>query len=49
MLGAEIIHILTIEAVIGRIKLESGWAIVDQSRGAVHTQFVDEAGNPELD
>ncbi|KAB5588211.1 Transposase family Tnp2 protein [Ceratobasidium theobromae] len=47
-LGTHIVHIMTIEAVIGRVKLDHGWAIIDRSREAVHTQFVNDDGN-ELD
>ncbi|KAG8737100.1 hypothetical protein FRC12_017271 [Ceratobasidium sp. 428] len=40
---ASIIHIDTINAVVGRVQLNRNtWAIVDQSRHGARTQFVDE-------
>ncbi|KAL5639602.1 hypothetical protein ACGC1H_006272 [Rhizoctonia solani] len=42
----DIIHIDTINAVVGRIKLDNrSWAIIDRSANGARTQFIDEAGN----
>ncbi|KAB5591318.1 hypothetical protein CTheo_5234 [Ceratobasidium theobromae] len=45
MLPSHIVHIQTIESVVGRIKQDSGWAIVDRSRSGARTEFVDENGD----
>jgi hypothetical protein len=46
----EIIHLGTVHAVVGRIKVggRNIWAIVDRSRGA-RTQFNNENGLPDAD
>ena len=44
-----IIHVNTIVAVVGRIRMGNTWAIVDQSQGNVHTQFVDDDRNVEFE
>ncbi|CAE6431615.1 unnamed protein product, partial [Rhizoctonia solani] len=42
----DIIHIDTINAVVGRMKVDNrNWAIIDRSASGARTQFVDEAGN----
>ncbi|CAE7062528.1 unnamed protein product [Rhizoctonia solani] len=42
----DIIHIDTINAVIGRMKSDNrNWAILDRSASGARTQFIDEAGN----
>jgi hypothetical protein len=43
------VHIETIIAVVGRIRVGNGWAIVDRSRGSVRPTFVDEEGNEEFE
>ncbi|KAF8749010.1 hypothetical protein RHS01_10413 [Rhizoctonia solani] len=41
-----IVHLETINAVIGRVSLGSNaWAIVDRSRDGARTQFLDDDGN----
>ncbi|CAE6488550.1 unnamed protein product [Rhizoctonia solani] len=44
----DIIHAITISAVIGRVRCNDGqWAIVDRSSSGSRTQFVDDEGNEE--
>jgi hypothetical protein len=44
-----IIHLQTIDAVVGRVLLGNNeWAIIDCSRDGARTQFVDDAGNIDL-
>ncbi|CAE6472142.1 unnamed protein product [Rhizoctonia solani] len=45
----DIIHANTLVAVVGRVKMNNKWAIVDRSRGNARTQFVDDEGNVEFD
>ncbi|KAG8729570.1 hypothetical protein FRC10_003791 [Ceratobasidium sp. 414] len=45
----ELIHVDTAVAVVGRIQMGNKWAIVDRSRGNIHTQFVDEEGNDDYE
>ncbi|KAG9077980.1 hypothetical protein FS749_010093 [Ceratobasidium sp. UAMH 11750] len=46
----EIIHLGTVHAAVGRIKVggRNTWAIIDRTKGA-QTQFNNEEGNPDLD
>ncbi|KAG8685708.1 hypothetical protein FRC08_012954 [Ceratobasidium sp. 394] len=48
LLPARLIHVQTVIAVVGRVRLANEWAIVDRSRGMVRPTFVDDDGN-ELD
>ncbi|KAG8726717.1 hypothetical protein FRC10_006836 [Ceratobasidium sp. 414] len=42
----DIIHINTIEHVIGRVRIDGRkWAIIDRSRNGARTQFIDDDGN----
>jgi hypothetical protein len=46
MSSPDIIHIETVNAVIGRMKFNHNtWAIIDRSRSGARTQFVDEEGD----
>jgi hypothetical protein len=44
-LGPHMVHMQTINSVIGRIQLDNGWAIIDWSRSGACTQFIDNVGN----
>ncbi|KAF8601095.1 hypothetical protein BDV93DRAFT_546050 [Ceratobasidium sp. AG-I] len=41
-----IVHLSSIEAAVGRIKRYNTWSIVDRSRGAVRTLFMDDNNAP---
>lgn len=44
----DIIHIETVNAVIGRVQLDHNkWAIIDWSRNSARTQFIGEEGDQE--
>ncbi len=45
LLPACLIHIQTVVAVVGRVRVANEWAIVDRSRGMVRPTFVDNDGN----
>lgn len=45
MLSPYLIHAQTIDAVIGRIRLDNSWAIIDRSRSGARTQFINDEGN----
>ncbi|KAG8705736.1 hypothetical protein FRC08_001487 [Ceratobasidium sp. 394] len=46
---AGLIHVDTVVAVVGRVRIGNTWAIVDRSRGNVRTRFVDEEGNDDYE
>ena len=41
-----IVHLSSIEAAVGRVKRYNTWYIVDRSRGAVRTLFMDDNNAP---
>ncbi len=45
LLPACFIHIQTVVAVVGRVRLANRWAIVDRSRGMARPTFVDDDGD----
>ncbi|KAG9095747.1 hypothetical protein FS749_009884 [Ceratobasidium sp. UAMH 11750] len=44
-----LIHVDTVVAVVGRVRIGNAWAIVDRSRGNARTRFVDEEGNDDYE
>lgn len=44
-----IINLVTIGAAVGRVKRHETWCIIDRSKGAVHTLFMDNDNTPNQD
>ncbi|QRV93204.1 hypothetical protein RhiJN_21257 [Ceratobasidium sp. AG-Ba] len=44
-----VVHLNTVEAVVGRVKRHDTWFIIDRSRGAVRTLFTDESAPAQDD
>ncbi|QRV80941.1 Transposase family Tnp2 protein [Ceratobasidium sp. AG-Ba] len=44
-----VVHLNTVEAVVGRVKRHDTWFIVDQSKGAVRTLFTDDSAPTQDD